>query len=254
MKKLPLFLFIGAIGIAIYLVVYLDGGNVKIKTEKRPKTETRKVEKEPKVARSRKVHEFDKIQVDGIFEVVVTYGSKEKVEIEAPNKTRKEIKLKVQSGTLLVKLDRSTLRYAKGSKIHVYTEKLNDFALSGTASVKLNNTLKDSSFSIKTAGTASFTGELNVATAEIELAGASSVQLFGTATAANLDLSGASKLAGDDFNVHNLTVDMNGLSKATITCSQRLEGNLSGISKLSYAGSPNVKNMKISGSATSQKK
>ena len=258
MKKLPLFLFIAAIGIAIYLVVYLDGGNVKIKTEKNSTTETKKVEKAQTVEKnqkSQKVHAFDKIQVDGIFEVVVTYGTKEKIEIETPNKTRKEIKLKVKSGTLLVKLDRNTaVRYTKGSKIHVYTEKLNDFTLSGMASVKLNNTLKDSLFSVKSAGAASFTGEVDVAKAEIEMDGASSLELTGTATTARLDLSGTGKLTGYDFNVSKLTVDMNGLSKASITCLESLEGGLSGISKLSYDGDPSIKKVKISGSATIQKK
>jgi len=255
MKKLPLFLFIGAIGLAIYLVVYLDGGNVKIKTEKPPKTETKKVEKDQEPQKIHPVHEFDKMEVDGIFEVVVTYGAKEKIEIEAPNKSRKEIKMEVKSGTLLVKPNKSTtLRYTKGSKIHVYTAKLNDFILGGTASVTLNNTLKDSLFSIKSAGAASFTGKVNVANAEIELAGASSVELTGTATAASLDLSGASNLTSYDFKVNNLTVDMNGLSKASLTCSKRLEGRISGISKLIYAGNPSVQTVKTSGSANLQGK
>lgn len=252
MKKLPLFLFIAAIGFAIYLVVYLDGGNVKIKTGENPKNE---IKRAPEVQRAQKVHEFDKIKVEGHFEVVVTYGAKEKVEIEASDKSRKEIKLKVESGTLLVKMDRNTvLLYRPGSKIHVYTEKLNDFELGGTASIKLNNTLKDNSFSIKSGGAASFKGDVDVTEAEIELGGASSMELSGVAASTQLDLSGASKFGSSDFKVTDLTVDMNGLSKAKITCLKSLDGKLSGISKLTYTGSPSKKKVKVSGSAKLQER
>jgi len=99
----------------------------------------------------------------------------------------------VKSGTLLVKLDRSTsIHYSKGSKIHVHTAKLNNFTLGGTASVTLNNTLKDSLFLIKSSSAASFTGKLKVSNGEIEL--------VGTATAASIDLSRTSNLTGYDFD------------------------------------------------------
>lgn len=256
MKKLPIFLFIGAIGLAIYLFVYMDGGNVKIKTGENSRPETKnEIKRTPEVKRAKKVHEFNKIKVEGHFEVFVTYGAKEKVEIEASDKSRKEIKLKVESGTLLVKIDRNTaLLYRPGSKIHVYTEKLNDFELGGTASVKLNNTLKDNSFSIKSGGAASFKGDVDVTEAEIELGGASSMELSGGAASTRLDLSGASKFGNSNFKVKDLTVDMNGLSKAKITCLKSLEGEITGISKLTYTGSPSVKNVKTSGSASLQEK
>ncbi|MDG1332851.1 MAG: DUF2807 domain-containing protein [Crocinitomicaceae bacterium] len=251
MKKLPLFLFIGAVGFLIYALVYLDGGNVKINTGKSTKSESRKIEKVQVVARTQKIHAFNKIEVDGIFEVVVTYGKKEKIVIEYADNTSKEIKLKVKSGTLMVKLDRSTaLLFKSGSKIHVYTEKLNDFMLGGAASVELNNTLKDDSFSIKSGGTASFKGDVEVTEAAIELNGASKVELSGTATAASLDLSSAGKLTDFDFQVNNLSVDINGLSKTKITCLESLSGEISGISTLTYDGNPRLKTVKTSGSAT----
>jgi hypothetical protein len=258
MKKLPLFLFIGAIGFLIYALVYLDGGNIKIKTGKRSKTEkaeARKTKVAQRVDKIKKVHEFGKIHVDGVFKVVVTYGTEEKIQLETPGKSSEEVKLKVKSGTLMVKLDKSTaLLYRPGSKIHIYTAKLNDFTLEGASSIQLNNTLKDDSFSIKTSGGASFTGDVEVATAEIEVEGASNVELSGTATTANLDLSGAGKLKDFDFKVNNLHVEMNGLSKANITCSKSIKGHLVGISKLIYAGKPSVKNLKTSGAAKHSKR
>lgn len=254
MKKLPLFLFIGAVAFLIYALVYLDGGNLTIKTGGSSKTETSRRQK-IKVDQIDKVHTFDKIEVDGIFKVVVTYGSQEKIELQAPGKSPKEIKMKIQSGTLLVKLDKSTaLLNTKGAKIHVYTAKLNEFILDGAASVTLNNTLNDDSFSIKSSGAATFKGDVDVEEAEIELAGGASIELSGTAKIASLNLSGAGHLGDFDFNVNKLNVDMNGLSSANITCLESLEGEISGISKLNYAGKPSVKTVKTSGSATLEEK
>jgi hypothetical protein len=256
MKKLPLFLFIAAIGIGTYLWIYSDGGNVKIKTGDGQKTETPKIRKKggakkyEETQKVQKSHIFHKIEVDGILDVIVTYGNEEKVEIEAPDGTRRKANMYAKSGTLFINLDHNTAsRYTKGSKIRVYATKLNHFTIGGICSVRLENTLKDDSFSIKSGGGASFAGKVEVEEAEIELGGNASMNLSGAATKANIDLSGGSKLEGYEFKVNDLTVDMSGLSKGKITCLNSLQGKVSGISKLSYDGNPSVKSVKISGSA-----
>ena len=183
MKKLPIFLVIGAIALIAYSMVYLKDKSFTIKASKT-------TAKEP-----RKVDEFDKIEVDGIFEVDVTYGSEESVIVEAPDNIQKLIKLNVKSGTLIVELDKNaSVNSSGGFKIHIKTAKLNGFDLSGASSITLNNSLKDNYFMIESSGAAYFKGDIDVEKATIELSGATNVKLSGTATAANLDVSGASHL------------------------------------------------------------
>lgn len=221
-------------------MVYWKDGNVKIPLGK--STEAKIVD------------EFDKIQVEGIFEVDVTYGSEEKVEIEAPEHIKNRIKMKVKSKTLYFELDKNRSLTAAGKiKVHLYTEKLNDFNVSGASSIRLNNTLNDDTFTLECSGAASFKGDIDVSKAGIEMDGAASVKLSGTADEANLELSGASHLKGFDFEVKGLKVDLSGASSTKVGCLNSLNGDVSGASSLNYEGNPTTNNVSVSGAASSER-
>lgn len=255
MKKLPLFLFVGAIAFLVYALVYLKDGNITIKTAKNKTAKTTKVDKSTKSTKLDKAKRFDKIEVEGAFHVDVTYGSEEKVEIEAPNYIKKRIKVRVRSKTLSFELDKNkSLTSAGKVKVHITTAKLNGFNISGASSIKLNNTLKDDSFTIETSGAASFRGDVKVSSAEIELDGAASMKLTGTADDASLELSGASKLRGFDFKVGTLNVDLSGASSTKLAVSKSITGDVSGASSLEYDGGGDVKGLDVSGAGSARKR
>lgn len=198
----------------------------------------------------RKVKDFDEIEVGGAFEVDITYGSKELVEVEAPDNFQEFIDLSVSSGTLKIEMDDINSYNSQGAvKIHIKTTKLNDFTLSGATSIYLNNRLKDDELSINSSGAASFDGEVKVDNAEIELSGASKVYLTGSAKSADINLSGASKLKDYDFEVKDLDVEISGASTANITSLKSIEGGVSGASSLVYDGNPSMKKVDVSGAA-----
>lgn len=239
MKKIPVILALVALALVAYSMTNWTKSGKTIIASKSFSTETRKVK------------DFEKIEVDGIFEVDVTYGSKESVEVEAPKNLLSSINLNVKSGTLVIEMDdNKSYKTQGGIKIHITTAKLYGFEISGASSVKLNNTLKDDQFSLSSSGAANFGGKVDVENAEIELDGASSVNLSGSAASANLTLSGASQLEDYDFEIKNATVDLSGASAAQITSLNSLKGEVSGASSLEYKGSPKVKSVSVSGAAS----
>lgn len=243
MKKLPIFLAIGAIALVAYSMVYLNDQTFSIKASKKRTTKTKKVD------------DFDKIVVDGVFEVDVTYSSQEKIAIDAPNNIQKLIKLNVKSGTLIVTLDKNARVNSKdGFKIHISTAKLNHFELSGAASITLNNSLKDKNFTIESSGAAIFKGDIDVEVASLDLSGATHVDLSGTAQTADLDVSGASHLNDYSFSVNDLNVDLSGASSTTITSTNSLNAEVSGASSLKYKGNPSIKGLNTSGAASARKR
>lgn len=200
---------------------------------------------------TRTVSSFTKIEVEGTFQVDVTYSPEESVTVEAPSNLHQHIELDVKSGTLQVQFANNTRISSQGAiKIHIKTAKLNDFTISGASTITLNNSLNDDDFTVESSGASSFKGEIDVKQATIELSGAANVDLFGTATTARLDLSGASHLNDYDFNVDNLNVDLSGASSVTITSLKTLNGELSGASSLDYKGDPSIKRLSTSGASS----
>lgn len=203
----------------------------------------------------RKVSDFDKVEVEGIFEVEVTYSSAEEVEIEAPENIMEYIDLKVKSGTLSIEIDKRTqIKSSCSIKVHIKTAKLNGFELSGASSVQLNNTLKDSELTIESSGAATFKGDVKVREAEIELNGASTTSLSGSAEDATIELSGASQLNSYKLEIDNLEVELSGASSAKVTSLKSMKGDISGASSLTYDGNPGVKQVSTSGASSLSRK
>lgn len=238
MKKVPVILALIAAAIVAYSMSNYTDYFTAIKPSNNIATETRKVS------------DFDRIEVEGIFQVDVTYSSNEEIEIKAPENLHQYIELTVKSGTLHIEIKKKTKVNSPHSiNVHISTAKLNGFELSGASSVHLNNQLKDNNLSIESSGAAYFEGDVNVREAELELSGAANVLLSGMATDANLELSGASHVKDYAFEVDNLDVELSGASSLKITTLKRLEGDISGASSLRYDGNPSIKNIATSGAS-----
>ncbi len=236
MKKIPVILALIAIAIVAYSMS--NWSPERVIASKNITTETRSV------------NEFDKIDVAETFEIDVTYSNEEKVTVEAPENLQDLIQLKVRSGTLLIKFKNGhSISTNSAIKVHISTAKLNDFSLSGASSISLNNSLMDSKFNLECSGATSFKGKVEIVDAEIELSGASSVHLSGTAKAASLNLSGASQMNDYHFKVNNLSIDLSGASSVKVTSLNSLSGDVSGASSLNYKGNPSTKSISISGAA-----
>jgi len=238
MKKIPILLALFAVALVAYSMSNW-GGSKRVVATKNFTLETKTVS------------DFTKIDVNGTFQVDVTYSKEESVTVEAPSNLHQYIELDVESGTLIIQFAKKTSISSHGAiMIHIKTAKLNDFTQSGASSIALNNSLNDDLFTIESSGAASFKGEVDVDKASIELSGAANVDLFGTATTADIELSGASHLNDYDFNVANLSVDLSGASSATITSRKTINGDLSGASSLNYKGDPNIKDLSTSGASS----
>ena len=95
---------------------------------------------------------------------------------------------------------------------------------------------------------------MEVKNMELEVSGASTVQLKGSASDVTVDVSGASHLRLADLKVENANVILSGASNGTINLDGRLDAELSGASTLEYIGEPTLGVMDITGASTLQKK
>lgn len=242
MKKLPLLLFIAALAVLVYVLVFSKDGTIKIPlSQKSESSETAK-------SSHPNLNEFENIDISGVFHVDVTYGDEEKVEIEAPAHIKKDIKMKIKSKTLFFEMNNGRSIYSAGKvKVHITTARLNGFTISGASSLHLNNPLKDDSLSIHTSGAAVFSGEVYVQKADIKMEGASKMNVAGEADLAKIEMSGACQLNDYDLEIATLDVDLSGASSLHISAINSIVGNMSGASSLNYKGSPVVKMVEISG-------
>ncbi len=128
-----------------------------------------------------------------------------------------------------------------------------DFGLSGASHVDIKN-MKAGNTNFKLSGASKASGSIEMADGRFGLSGASSLELEGSADDVDIEASGASHVELSDFSVVDADINLSGASGVTVNASGRLDGNLSGASRLIYMGNPTLGGISASGGSTISQK
>jgi hypothetical protein len=123
-----------------------------------------------------------------------------------------------------------------------------DVNLSGASNLEVDVTAVTGRVEIS--GASRMKGRLSAEDAEFVLSGASRAELAGSAGKAVLNAWGASRLDMTEFALGDTSVHLKGASQATVNVSGRLDLDLSGGSRLTYIGSPTMGDINVSGAST----
>ncbi len=99
-------------------------------------------------------------------------------------------------------------------------------------------------------GASNLVGELSTQEVDMTISGASRVELSGSGGRGSLKLSGASQARLPAFNLADTGLESSGASSSQLKVSGKLDINLSGASRLEYAGSPSLGDVRVSGAST----
>ena len=126
-----------------------------------------------------------------------------------------------------------------------------DFDLNLSGASTLDIEMEAGKTKLEISGASRLSGSLKVGDAEFTLSGAGRAALSGSANNVVLSAWGASKLDLPDFTLNDTSVQLKGASKATCgQCCGNLDLDLSGASRLEYGGNPTIRDIKVSGAST----
>jgi len=218
--------------------------------------------------------DFTAVEVGNAFEVDVSHGNTYFVSITANDNLFEYMEIGKTGSTLYIKLKPLTGYINTTQKASIIMPDLNkldlsgasrgdvqgfsvqhdiDFELSGASSLDIDN-LEAIDMTCDLSGASKMVGDIKVSDINLDLSGASSVELNGTAKDASLDASGASHIDIAALPITSARISLSGASSATVNASGRLDGDISGASKLSYMGNPQLGNISTSGASTIRQK
>ena len=223
--------------------------------------------KGPQTTEPRKVSSFSRVQAGESYQVEVTLGSEESVEIEAPKDLLPHIRAEVHGDTLDISSD-AGYDLTNGQKVlvKVGVKELTGATASGACEMKVNGQVKTANFKASTSGSATLSLSADVRDMDVETSGASHTTLTLTAKSLNvqgsgsaecnvngqadkskIELSGASHFNGG-FITTQAEVNASGSSNAELKVLDSLKGQASGASEVRYSGSPKTVDGQTSGS------
>jgi len=227
---------------------------------------------------SRPVSNFTGIDASSLFEITVTKGNTESLEIEAGDNVLPYVRSEVHDGVLHLFLDENyQLESIFGLKAFIVMKNLDNVSLSGACKLTASDTFTSDKFKADCSGISNMTvnvntgqlsvetsggcniainanvtgdaklnasgisklwGELKASNVVFTSSGGCSFEFTGSASSFKMDVSGTSTVKAENFTVKNAVIVSSGASQVTVNVTDRLKVNSSGATSVYYKGSP----------------
>ncbi len=218
------------------------------------------------VEKEYEVEDFDVLQVSTFMYVTLRHGDRASVKVKADSAVMAMIDVSNRHGCLWIGVDdrdgyaKLLNRYTRIEVDIVYTD-LKELMCTGAVKVTMADTLRCPDLELSLRGASILTGAvegenklllsgggasslqlayLRAARVEMEVTGASSVELSGRAHSAELAFMGSSVFKGETWKVDSLFISAFGASTATVYAVDGLRAEAMGASTIRYVGVPDT--------------
>ncbi len=185
----------------------------------------------------RDCEQFNEIDVTGNIEVVLSQDSLQMVTISAPSDCLSNVKTEVNNGVLTIFTDQIFLN--RKIKAHISTKELEKITAKGACEIENDSDFSTQNLSLELIGASKADLMLQIADKlEVDIKGASKLELIGSGTTFKAQSLGASDIRADKFIAKNVEIDASGASHARVYASESFVADATGASNIECKGNP----------------
>ncbi len=202
---------------------------------------------------NRDVKDFDYIEIHEHHEgeLTISLGEKEALSIEAPADMIDRIETHVHDNKLIIKTGGNIITRIGDSfrtsitrrkiKYNLIVKELIGVEISGILKATIN-AMKSNYFILKFNGVGTIKlNSLEARFLDVKLSNLGKIEINGRVEEQKVTIKGSSNYQAQDLLSEKCKVDLNGIGKAIIWCTEELDVSLRGIGNVSYYGSPRIK-------------
>lgn len=196
------------------------------------------------ITQERTVSSFNKIIVNGVYNVYLTQGENESVKVET-DENLQEVVIVKNSGDALILSWKKGINVKKKTKMNVYVT-LKDIAkleIKGVGNVKTSSKLSLNELDIEASGVGNTSLELDCKKLDGEISMVGNFTLKGKVAEVTLDNNGTGALRAFDLVAQKLEINNSGIGKVEVNAQQEISITSSGIGSVYYKG--NAKTTKL---------
>jgi Putative auto-transporter adhesin, head GIN domain len=188
------------------------------------------------------------------FDVRVSLGEPEAVTITYDENLADLLDVRVDSRTLRMQLQpNSNIDHHPTLRAEVTMARLEELRAAGASTVTVASKLPGASLRLLVSGSSRVAAaDLALDRAEATVSGSSRLELTGTANALSAQGSGASNLELADLHLQTLDIKLSGAGHGSVNVTGTIAAQVSGASKLTYAGTPQFTKRDTSGGSSIQ--
>lgn len=207
--------------------------------------------KGPQTTRTLKVADFTKLSMGSAFKINVNQGSSFRVTVSGREADLDDLEYNVSRGTLKLGYKNSSWsRNREGVQVEVSMPALDGVDFSGASNAKVKGFRGSRGMDIDVSGASRVEMDFSADKVMVDLSGASRLTLMGKAETLQGEMSGASTFDGKDFPVREANLEASGASSASVVASSALQADASGASRIRYSGSVSQVRSSTSGASS----
>ncbi|WP_373514986.1 head GIN domain-containing protein [Persicitalea sp.] len=194
--------------------------------------------KGPERTRTLKVSDFSKLDLGSAFKIDVERGSSYRVTVTGKEDDLDDLDYGVSRGRLHIGYRNNSWRKSRESvRVEITMPDLDGVNFSGACNAKVKGFRGGRGMNIDVSGASRVEMDFTADKVFVDLSGASRLVLIGRGDNLEGEMSGASTFDGKDFPVKEANIDASGASKASVVASSALQADASGASSIRYSGS-----------------
>ena len=192
---------------------------------------------------------FNELDFSNAIEVEIEYGDEYEVVVSIDNNLKEYVEIEKHGDKLKLGL-RDNVSYSRVDfKVHITMPYITSLDASGACDIKLSGFKSEKDLSIDVSGATELEGFVHVGDLYLDVSGASEIDLIGSGKNLSIDGSGASELNFGDFKVMTADIELSGASEVEVNVMEEMSIDCSGASEVKYYGNPRMKNISSSGAS-----
>lgn len=200
------------------------------------------------IMQTREMGSFDRIETNGVFNVILDQGAMEVVKVETDDNLQDLIITEVKNNELMIRMKDSS-SFGKITKMNVFVtlKDISGIKTEGVGSIKCLNTLHLKNIELKCDGVGNTSLDLDAERIDIKTAIVGVMELKGRAKHVCIDHDGIGGIQAFGLQAENMELKIDGVGGAEVFASNELKIEANGVGGVKYKGNPKVKNIEAKG-------
>ena len=207
--------------------------------------------------------EFKSIYVNSNYTVYLKQTNKQEVSVEALTEIYEVTTIKVETGVLMINVDRKPdspnksvwskiddIKINPAMKLWVSVKNINELQVNGGSKIISENSIASDYLSLAVAGSGNMELDIKGNNLKTEIGGSGNIILKGYATTNDIQLSGSGNLKAFDCEIESAKVKVSGSGSAELSVSASLDATVMGSGNVKHKGNTKSLTKKVYGSGT----
>lgn len=199
------------------------------------------------ITTSRSVSPFEKIKIEGVFNIYFIQGNEEMVEVETDENLQDYVSVKTKDNTLYVSTNEDDIEYSTKNNIFITLKNINSIDINSVGKIECKTVLVLERLTLDYDGVGKTVLNLDCGQFNADIASVGSLTIKGKAKSANIEHAGVGSVNAFDFKVEYLSLNHSGIGSVEAFAIKELSITSSGIGSVRFKGPAEIKKLETSG-------